>query len=213
MRNWISNDPDTVLHLAPSAIVDRDGRQIGLWRCPLRETEETLDRAELLEKLLVQDFVAVVSPIVRRDAWLAVGGIDLALWYTGDWDLWIKLARFGPVRFHDSVTGGFRIHDQSATSLGSADRNEFIAQLRTVLDRHLDALSPVQARSVRPLADASVQINADLAAAANGSAAALLRALWSLLSLGPRGAGRYLYYSRVIDRSLPRLRAKLAGAL
>lgn len=213
VHNWLANDPDAVLHLAPSALVDPQGRQVGLWHCPLQESEQPLDRADLLEKLLVQNFVSVISPIVRRDAWLAVGGIDLALWYTGDWDLWIKLARFGPVRFHDRVTGGFRIHNQSATILGSADRNEFIAQHRIVLDRHVDALPSRQARAVRPLAEASMRINVDLATAAHGSAVALVRAAWSLLSLGPRGASRYLYYSRIVERSWPRLRAKLAGGL
>ncbi len=213
VRAWIAQDPAAALHLAPSAIVDRDGQTIGVWQCPLRESAAPLDREALLERLLVQNFVSVISPIVRRDAWLAVGGIDLDLWYTGDWDLWIKLARHGDVRFHDQVTGGFRIHDQSATSLGSTDRAVFVAQHRTVLERHIGALTPAQARAVRPLAEASVRINADLAAAAHGSPAALLRAGWSLASLGPAGARRYLHYSRIVDRSLPRLRAKLAGGL
>ncbi len=212
-KGWIEHDRAAALHLAPSAIIDRDGRRIGVWNCPLRESGLPLDRAELLQKLLVQNFVSVISPIVRRDAWLAVGGIDPALWYTGDWDLWIKLTRHGDVRFHDSITGGFRIHDQSATSLGSLDRGEFIAQHRTVLDRHVGALALRQAKAVRPLAEASVKINADLAAAAQGNFGALLRAAWSLVRLGPVGARRYLHYSRIVQRSLPRLRAKFAGGL
>lgn len=213
VRSWIAADPAAILHLAPSAIVDRDGKRLGLWHCPLRESEATQDRVNLLERLLVQNFVAVVSPIVRRDAWLAAGGIDAALWYTGDWDLWIKLTLAGNVRYHNTVTGGFRIHNQSATSLGSTDRIEFIAQHRAVVDRYITALPPERARKVRPLADASVRINADLAAAAQGSGAALGRAAWSMLRLGPLGLSRYLNHSRIIERSLPRLRAQLAGAL
>lgn len=215
VRQWIAQDPGAVLHLAPSAIVDRNGRELGQWRCPLQEpvSGAPLDRTALLERLLVQNFVAVVSPVVRRDAWLAVGGIDPDLWYTGDWDLWIKLARHGAVRFHDQVTGAFRIHDQSATSLGSTDRNEFIAQHRIVVDRYVAELPPSRSGPVRAMAEASLQINAALAAAAQGSVAQLMQALWTALQLGPVGLTRYLNYSRVIDRSLPRLRAKFAGAL
>lgn len=213
IRHWISSDPEAALHLAPSAIVDRDGHQIGIWRCPLKESDGPLDRTALLERLLVQNFVAVVSPIVRRDAWLAVDGIDPALWYTGDWDLWIKLARYGTVRFHNEVTAGFRIHDQSATSIGSANREEFISQHRMVVDRYMDDLPPKRARPVRSMAEASLQINAALAAAAQGSITDLLKALWVAVRLGPMGLVRYLTYSRIVDRALPRLRAKLTGTL
>lgn len=213
VRRWIDSDPGAALHLAPSTIVDRDGRRLGLWRCPLKESDGPLERTALLERLLVQNFVAVVSPIVRRDAWLAVDGIDPALWYTGDWDLWIKLACHGTVRFHDDVTGGFRIHDQSATSLGTTDRNEFISQHRTVIDRYMGDLPPERARSVLSMAEASLQINVALAAAAQGSFSDLLKALWTAIKLRPVGLARYLTYSRIIDRSLPRLRAKLAGTL
>lgn len=213
VKRWISHDPEAVLHLAPSAIVDAKGQSLGVWRCPLPSRDARLDREELLKRMLVQNFVAVVSPIVRRDAWLAVGGIDPALWYTGDWELWIKLARQGVVRHHDQVTGGFRIHGKSATSERSRDREDFINQHQIVMQRHGDALQGNAARKVRKLAEASSAINAELAAAVHGDARALVRAASTALALGPVGLVQYLNRSRIVERVVPRLRAHVAGRL
>ena len=35
VRAWIEAAPSAVLHLAPTAIIDRHGRELGIWRCPL----------------------------------------------------------------------------------------------------------------------------------------------------------------------------------
>ena len=213
LRNWIANDPAAALHLAPSAIVHRDGRKPGLLHCPLRHSTASFDRAEVLKKPLVQISASVMAPIVRRDASLAAGGIGPLLGHAGDWNLWIKLGHHGAVRFHDRRTDPFRIHDQSVTSLANADRNVFIARHQIVRDRQFEAPPSRQTIRVRQLAEASAQINADLAAAAHGCAQTLPRAAHSVLRFGPRGAGQYLIYSRIGGRSLPRLRAHFARGL
>lgn len=213
VRRWIAERPDAVLHLAPTAIIDRADRQLGICRCPLDETSAPLDRATLLERLLVQNFVAVVSPVIRRDAWLACGGLDLDLWYTGDWDLWLKLAACGDVVYHDEVTGAFRVHGSSTTSIRSRDTADFTAQLRTVVERHIAAVPSEHRAAVRRLAEASIAVNSAIAAAAGGELGKLVGAFASVAALGPVGALRYLHCSRLVERVLPRVRARLAGAL
>jgi glycosyltransferase involved in cell wall biosynthesis len=213
VRSWIAARPDAALHLAPTAIIDKDDKVRGIWRCPLPDGADPIDRTALLEKLLVQNFVAVPSPIIRRDAWLASGGLDLDLWYTGDWDMWIKLALQGDVLYHDIVTAAFRIHGASATSTGSRAKGDFEAQHRVVVERHIAAIPADRRAGVRRLADASIAVNTALAAAANGQPGSIGAALGSVLGLGPVGAGRYLHRSRIMDRVLPRLRAKFAGVL
>lgn len=213
VRGWIAGRPDAALHLAPTAIIDKDDTVRGIWRCPLAERATPIERAALLEKLLVQNFVAVVSPVIRRDAWLACGGLDLDLWYTGDWDMWIKLARHGDVLYHDAVTAAFRIHGSSATTTGSRERSNFEDQHRIVVERHIAAIPARRRARVRRLADASITVNAALADAANGRPRALGEALIAVLRLGPVGAARYLHRSRIVERVLPRLRAKSAGVL
>jgi len=213
VRGWIMGRPDAALHLAPTAIIDKDDKVRGIWNCPLADGEEPVERSALLEKLLVQNFVAVASPVIRRDAWLACGGLDLDLWYTGDWDLWIKLALHGEVLYHDTVTAAFRIHGSSATTTGSREASNFKAQHHIVVERHIAAIPASRRAQVRRLANASIDVNSALADAANGRLRALGEALMSVLRLGPVGAGRYIHRSRIIERVLPRLRAKSAGVL
>jgi glycosyltransferase involved in cell wall biosynthesis len=211
VRRWIDQAPDAALHLAPSIYVDRHGERMGPWQCPL-PAEAPLDAELLLERLLVQNFVSVPAPVIRRSAWLDSGGMDDALWYTADWDLWLKLASAGPVVYHDRFTTAFRIHGSSLTVTGSRDAGEFRAQMETVLDRYLGELPESRRSAVERVARASIEVNVLLAAASGGSVRALASAAGNVLSLGPSGMSRYFRDSRLRERTVSRLRAKMAGA-
>lgn len=208
-RSWIERDPDAPLHLAPCAIIDRNGRHLGVWRCPL-PCEVALPSILVTERLLVQNFVAAPSPVFRRDAWLRCGGLDEALWYTADWDIWLKLAACGSVRYHDRVTIGFRIHEDSLTVTGSRDGALFARQMQVVLERHIGKLGG-RARKIERAARASICVNAALALASGGEFGGLFRAASQILRLGPSGMRRYFRDSRIVDRLVPRVRARLAG--
>lgn len=211
VRRWIGETPEAVLHLAPSTFIDRRGRTIGRWNCPL-PADRKLDGAFILESLLVQNFVSVPAPVFRRSAWLGCGGMDPQLWYTADWDMWAKLALAGPVVYHNEVTTGFRVHGGSLTVTGSRDAEAFRSQMKTVLDRHLPQLPRSVRRRVEPAARASISVNVSLAAASGGRIAALVEAVRKVVSLGPRGARSYLRDSRLRERVLCRVRARLAGS-
>ena len=207
---WIESAPQAPLHLAPSAIIDRSGRTLGVWRCPL-PTDGELPSVLVTERLLVQNFVATPAPVFRKDAWLACGGLDEKLWYTADWDIWLKLAASGPVYYHDSVTTGFRIHGGSLTVAGSRDAADFAQQMQIVLDRHLPSFCD-RSKSVERAGRASIAVNTALAAASAGDLRGLLPAVSKVLQLGPAGIRRYIRDSRIVDRVAPRMRAKLGGA-
>jgi hypothetical protein len=136
IRVWIHKQPEAVLHLAPSAFVDRTGRLVGVWHCPL-PANNALEGSVVKDHLLVQNFIAIPAPVFRKDAWLACRGLDEELWYTADWDIWLKLAARGPVLYHNVVTTGFRIHADSLTVTGSRDATDFRQQMQVVLDRHM----------------------------------------------------------------------------
>ena len=44
VRQWIADRPDAVLHLAPTAIIDRHDSRLGTWRCPLADMHGPIDR-------------------------------------------------------------------------------------------------------------------------------------------------------------------------
>jgi len=210
VRRWIENTPQAALHLAPSRLIDRNGRTIGKWTCPL-PAEQPLNSEFLLTRLLVQNFVSVPAPIFRRSSWIECGGMDEQLWYTPDWDIWVKLSTVGDVVYHDEATTAFRLHGGSLTVTGSRNAGEFRSQMETVLDRYLLRLPSASRRKVERLARASINVNVSLAAASGGSAAALASAAGNMLSLGPVGMSRYLRDSRLGERVLSRLRARMTG--
>ena len=215
VRHWLSSArSDAVMHLHPAFIINERGRKLGTWRCPLPAGEAPVPPQILAERLLVQNFIPIPSPTIRREAFLRVGGLDEALWYTADWDLYLKLSYAGRVWYHPESLACFRVHKNSLTILGSRSLDDFREQHELVRDRHAgkaDALRPNP--TILRLAVASIDINTALAAANSGKPGALIKALATLLKLGPRRIRRYFYYSRIIDRMIPRLRARLAGGL
>ncbi|MGZ2411720.1 glycosyl transferase family 2 [Sphingomonas sp. F9_3S_D5_B_2] len=211
VQRWIAKAPDAALHLAPTMIIDRRGRALGRWSCPL-PAERMLETTLVMERLLVQNFISVLAPVFRKDAWLAAGGVDTDLWYTADWDLWLKLAGTGAVMYHREVTTGFRVHGSSLTVTGSRNPEDFRSQMRTVLERHLDQLPSAMRGRVEAAARASIGVNVSLATAAGGDWKAVAAAASQVLALRPSGIVRLLRDSRLVERILPRLRAKLSGA-
>jgi len=59
--------------------------------------------------------------LLRRDAVLKAGGFHPGFCQLVDWDLWLRLAREGPLVFVDETLGVFRVHDrgQSIRNHGS----------------------------------------------------------------------------------------------
>jgi hypothetical protein len=210
-RAWIEDDPATPLHFAASEIIGRNGRKWGVWRCPLPE-DCALHPTFVIERLLVQNFVAAPAPIFRKDAWLKCGGLDESLWYTADWDMWLKLAAYAPTRYHSEITVGFRIHAGSLTAKGSRDGAEFAQQMREVLNRHLHRLENCSKGSERA-ARASIAVNSALASAAGGNYCGLPHAVAQVALLGPGGICRYFRDSRIVERLMPRICAKFTRSL
>lgn len=210
VRKSIAAAPDAVLLLNPSFIVDEHGKRQGLWRCPL-PCNRLLDGRTVAERLLVQNFISMPAPVIRRQAWLECGGMDDALWYTADWDLYLKLLARGPAFYAKNPSTAFRIHGSSLTVSGSRERSDFREQMQVVFERHSALVPAAKLPQIRRCATASIAVNCALAGAMGGNLRLLAGALASVLRLGPAGVLCYLRDSRILERSLPRLRARFAG--
>ena len=211
IRRWIAEAPEAVLHLAPSVYIDRKARPLGPWRCPL-PADELLGTDFVLQRLAVQNFISVPATVFSRSAWLACGGMDTKLWYTADWDMWAKLAGFGPTIYHDEITTAFRVHGNSQTVNGSRNAHQFRNQMETVLDRYLNRVPAHNRQAVEHAARASINVNVMLAAASGGDLKSLFGAALNVLSLGPLGMRRYFRDSRLHERVMSRVRAQMIGA-
>jgi GT2 family glycosyltransferase len=193
-----------ILHNA--RFIGPDGKEHGSWNCPL--SEGTMPSDNFIERLLVQNFVAIPSPVFRRRAALDSGGLDEALWFSADWDLWLRLGAMGPVRFIAETLSAFRIHPASQTAARTLLPGEWEAQLTTVLARHLESW-PIQGKlrtSVERAAKASIAVNSALSAASRGEPAKPWAVLFQMIALGPWGWKRYLRDSRIVERVRSRLK-------
>jgi glycosyltransferase involved in cell wall biosynthesis len=211
LREWLAAQSDGVLHLHPSYIIDGSGRRLGLWRCPLPAGQSPVPKPMLFERLLVQNFISTPGVTIRRDAYLRVGGLDNQLWYTADWDLYFKISAVGNVYYHSCPLACYRVHKGALTVRGSRNSEDFRRQHQIVVDRHLGKLPPAHAKEILCLATASIEVNTSLAAAVHGKLGRLAKAFIAVLALGPQGMRRYFFYSRIMDRAFPRLRALVAG--
>jgi GT2 family glycosyltransferase len=195
-----------ILHNA--IYVGADGQGLGPWTCPL--PQGTMPSSEFIEHLLVQNFIAIPSPVFRRDAVIDSGGLDEALWFSADWDLWLRLGAMGSVQFIDETLSAFRVHPASQTAARKLQPNEWEQQLTTVFERHLGKW-PVAGRTrtqVERAALTSIAVNSALSAASRGEYVKRSAVLSQFLALGPAGWRRYLRDSRIVQRVSSRLRAQ-----
>lgn len=207
----LSAAPEAAMSVGPSRFINAGGHDMGPW--PLPFAPGLHSGADFATTLIVQNTIAIPSPVIRRQAWLAAGGMDETLWYTADWDLYLRLARHGAVYVRPLATTAFRIHGGSLTMTGSRDLPAFVAQHEAVIARHADLVpAPRRARQLR-LARAAVAANAALAAGAQRQWRPLLRGLGAVLRLGPLRWPAFLRQTRLVARVWPRLRLSLAGGL
>ena len=75
------------------------------------------------------DFVVQPATLFRRDAFLAVGGLDADLHYCLDYDLWIKLALRYQVQYLPAVLAYARIYPTTKTASGGLKRLDEIEQM------------------------------------------------------------------------------------
>jgi glycosyltransferase involved in cell wall biosynthesis len=199
---------DAVIIVHNSVFIGPDGQRLGLWTCPL--SEGNVPPEQFIERLLVQNFIAPVAPVFRREVALESGGMDRAIWACPDWDLWLRLGSLGPVRFIDETLTAYRVHSQSQTVAHPRLADEWEQNLTIVLDRHLKSLPATgkHRASVERVARASVAVNSALLAALRGEPTKPLAAFLQLLSLGPVGWHRFLRDSRIVQRVGSRLKVQ-----
>jgi GT2 family glycosyltransferase len=202
-----SQQSPLIIHNA--VYVGPDGQELGPWTCPFPKTG-AISSSQFIERLLVQNFIAIPSPVFRRDAVIDSGGLDEALWFSADWDLWLRLGAAGPVRFIGETLSAFRVHPASQTAARKLEPNEWEQQLTTVLARHLESW-PVTGSlraSVERAGIASIAVNSALSAASRGEPVKPAAVLLQLFTLGPLGWRRYFRDSRIVQRVRSRLKVQ-----
>ena len=204
IKDAIAAYPQASLYLHDSVFINDFGKPLGWWRCPL--ASKIVAAEEMMEKLLVQNFIAIPAPVFKREAALDAGGLNDELWYTADWDFWLKLAAMGDTCYIAKPLAAFRVHGESQTIRRSSSVAEFRQQMLLVVNKHL----PVEfSKEVSKVAFFSTEVNTSLAAMVHGKSPNLIKLATDFMLLGPMGWRRYWQDSRIGDRVSARLKAKL----
>ena len=196
LRAAAQNHSDAVLILHPSQFVDATGKVTGNWTCPFPKRQSLLNSDYVFRRLIVQNFIAIPSPIFKRQAACAAGLLDESLWYTADWKFWLALAMLGPWAYLPEPLTAFRVHLGSQTAMGAARSQA--AQLKSVLKSALPAIGKDD--SLRRVARYSVHVNQSLAHCFFRGKYPPTRLLLRGVRLGPVDFIRYLRYSRILER-------------
>jgi len=213
IKKLISQMPGANFLLHPSRFIDIHGRDLGGWRCPLPIYPEIIHSNYMIRRLLVQNFIPIPSPVFRRELALKVGGLDEQLWYTADWDFWLKLSFYGGIVYHPNFLSAFRVHPNSQTVTRSSYIEDFRQQLEIVVNKHIELwdFDILSKRKVRKVCNFSVEVNTSLAKIIHGQSSDLYRLVRMFFSLSPEEWYVYFRDSRITERVISRLRGKLSS--
>jgi glycosyltransferase involved in cell wall biosynthesis len=207
LRKLVQSEPEAAFYFHASRYIDSRGRWLGVWRSPLQAGRH--ESRFVMEHLLVQNSIAVPAPIFRREVVERVGGLDESLWYTADWDFWLKLAAQGAAVYYPRPLAAFRIHPLSQTAQGVARASDMRRQMDAVLNRHLHYWrNKFPQTDVERTARLSLKVNHALAAFAFGDHPDWLGLLSDFTALGPKGWYRFLHGSRIVERLAAQIRAR-----
>jgi glycosyltransferase involved in cell wall biosynthesis len=212
MRRLSSEFPEAALLLSSSLYIDDAGKRLGPWCPPLQQTDTPIPSQEMLRHLIVQNFVALPSPIFKREHYERTDAMDSHLWFLADWKLWGELSAIGPVVYHPKALTAFRIHADSQTARRTHDEDDLRAQYVDVINdiaMHLPE-SRMKQRAIRA-AHLNKTISIALALWSHGRRTAALRELASQFELSPPVWSQFLRDSRIVERVGARLRVQSAA--
>jgi glycosyltransferase involved in cell wall biosynthesis len=209
LRELTEKQPQAEFFLHAARYIGADGRWLGLWRAPLAAGD--YQPGELVDQLLVQNFLAVPATMFSRALAHRVGGLDESLWYTADWDFWLKLAKIARCAYSPRPLAAFRIHSFSQTAQGVHSADEMRRQMAVVLDRALPTWQSADRRRQETIGAAwlSVAVNYALAQCAGGMSPRWRPLLRDMFQLGIAGLCRFVRDSRITERVAARVRARI----
>jgi glycosyltransferase involved in cell wall biosynthesis len=204
-------ETNPALLLTAAEFITAAGRPVGLWRCPLAPGATGNSPSHVASRLLVQNFVPLPTAVFRRGDALAVGGLDPDLWYTADWDFWLKLATRGSTRYLPQPLAAFRLHPESQTVKRSGGMDDFRRQHDVIWERHWPIWRDKLANPERVEAAArlSVEMNVLLAGLLHRGGASWRRLLTASLNASPAAWMHFVNSSRFFERVSARIRAGL----
>lgn len=161
--------PEAGMVFGNAEFMDAGGRPLG----PAAQVMSFADARCLLQ---LGDCVVQPAAFFRRAAYEAVGGLDAGLYWTMDYDLWLRLAQHGPAVHLDETLARVRCTPTTKTASGGWKR---LAEIEQVARHHggdgLPAWFALEAAAMHGRDALGSLRNAELGAAVTSLGAALRR--------------------------------------
>jgi glycosyltransferase involved in cell wall biosynthesis len=109
---FLQANPSVGLVYGDANLIDEAGGVLGPF--PARQTDY---------RRLRQGYVHIPqqSAFFRADLWRQVGPLDPSFYFAMDYDLWVRLAKAAPIRYHPRLWANFRLHS-GGKSVAEDDR-------------------------------------------------------------------------------------------
>ena len=211
LRKMIADFPDCSLFVHPSDYIDDAGRKVGCWSLPFPRRRQQIASGDFLERLLVQNLLAIPAPLFSRKLVQKAGTLREDLWFLADWEYWGRLAALSPAGICPDCLASFRIHKDSQTSTRSYDADDMRRQYHTVIDAiagKCHQVSPKRLERARRAALLNCEVSIMLAQLSHGARPEYSRVLKTAARLSPPAWQRFLRDSRIIPRLTSRLRVR-----
>jgi GT2 family glycosyltransferase len=172
-------DPTLDLVYGRAEFIDAEGAPL-----PGGRGEPLRHPGDPLRSLLHTDYTASVSSVMRRTAIERAGGWDESFATSEDWEMALRIALHGSVRFIDQVVARIRRHDGNATMAPSHVARALSDRLRIVERILRDPAAPPALRALAPRFRRDVYIGTALQYVELGQLADALRTLRATMGVG-----------------------------
>ena len=211
LRELTDKWPEIIFFMHPVYFFGNSEKYLGFLKCPLSKDLRPLSPKYILPRLVVQNFISFSAVCFQRKGLETVCLLDEQLWYTADWKLWLQLSALGPTLYYPVPLSVFRIHTSSLTVVGTKNIEEIKHQHQAVIDNVLPIMAKLNFdyKTIKQLAEFSTTVNLALFSVLHGQFFNWYQLLRQGICLSPTNLIKYIYYSRILERSCARIRAGL----
>jgi glycosyltransferase involved in cell wall biosynthesis len=147
---WLNSDDlytPGALAAVSRAFTENPTAQWLIGRCDIIDTDDHIIRPAITRyknsqlsrytyrRLLRENFISQPAVFWRRSFWQQVGDLDESLYYTMDYDTWLRMGKISKPLILNETLAQFRLHPKSKT--GAVKREQFDEQYR-VAQRYLE---------------------------------------------------------------------------
>ena len=132
----LDDNPDVNIVFSSSYVMNEKGRKLMIRR-PFRKSCK-LEARKMQQDLFVKRniFAEPTNNMLRKSAMLEVGDFDTNLWYTIDWDYWLRMLNTGNAYYIDKPYSGFRISSSSATGSSLNGTEKILKDESVFIEKH-----------------------------------------------------------------------------